>query len=185
MRRVCELRCVYPWGNGTLSPPTSVCPIGGKRCVHDCLCVNVLKALKSFAQVKNGKRWLFFPLRMAFLGMHEHRNDNSCSHLENIPDCIFFHISWVLIYVKLCTWKELERQNRIRQQKSKQKSCWNGKYKDQAINKFALTVIRYPTEMITWSQEEIEISILKLVSMYWRFHLVASTARLYRVSPLD
>ncbi len=58
----------------------------------------------------------------------------------------------------------------------------NGRNKIQAINIYALPVIRYPTGIIAWPKEEIEatdIKTRKLLTMHGGFHLKSSTLKLY------
>ncbi|TWW57466.1 Transforming growth factor beta receptor type 3 [Takifugu flavidus] len=62
------------------------------------------------------------------------------------------------------------------------KSQLNGKHKIQAINTYALPVIRYPAGIIPWPQEEIQatdIKTRKLLTMHGGFHPMSSVLRLY------
>ncbi|TWW77705.1 hypothetical protein D4764_12G0010950 [Takifugu flavidus] len=62
------------------------------------------------------------------------------------------------------------------------KSQLNGKHKIQAINTYALPVIRYPAGIIPWPLEEIQatdIKTRKLLTMHGGFHPKSSVLRLY------
>ncbi len=62
------------------------------------------------------------------------------------------------------------------------RSQLNGWMKIQAINTYALPVIRYPASIIAWPKEEIEapdIKTRKLLTIHGGFHLKSSTLRLY------
>ncbi len=62
------------------------------------------------------------------------------------------------------------------------KSWLNGRNNIQAINTYALPVIRHPTGTISWPNEEIEASDIKtrkLLAMHGGFHPKSSTLRLY------
>ena len=77
---------------------------------------------------------------------------------------------------KTATAKYLQR---VRQVLKRQ---LNGKNKIQAINTYALPVIRYPAGIINWPKEEIEatdIKTRKLLTMHGGFHPKSSTLRMY------
>ncbi|TWW74442.1 Rho GTPase-activating protein 26 GTPase regulator associated with focal adhesion kinase [Takifugu flavidus] len=62
------------------------------------------------------------------------------------------------------------------------KSQLNGKHKIQAINTYALPIIRYPAGIIPWPLEEIQatdIKTRKLLTMHGGFHPKSSVLRLY------
>ncbi|TWW65015.1 hypothetical protein D4764_22G0006620 [Takifugu flavidus] len=75
------------------------------------------------------------------------------------------------------TAKYLQRLRRVL------KSQLNRKHKIQAINTYALPVIRYPAGIIPWPLEEIQandIKTRKLLTMHGGFHPKSSVLRLYR-----
>ena len=62
------------------------------------------------------------------------------------------------------------------------KSQLNGKNKIQAINTYALPVIRYPAGIISWSLKEMQdtdVKTRKLLTMHGWFHPKSSVLRLY------
>ncbi|KAF7656846.1 hypothetical protein LDENG_00035490, partial [Lucifuga dentata] len=70
-------------------------------------------------------------------------------------------------------------QRRVRQVL---RSQLNGRNKIQAINMYALPVIRYPAGIISWPQEEMDttdVKTRKLLTMHGGFHPKSSTLRLY------
>ena len=77
---------------------------------------------------------------------------------------------------KSTTTKYLQRVRQVL------KSQLNGRNKIQAINMYAIPVIRYPAGIISWPKEEIEatdIKTRKLLTMHGGFHPKSSTLRLY------
>jgi len=57
-----------------------------------------------------------------------------------------------------------------------------GKTKIRAINTYALSVIRYPADIIIWPEEEMEATVIKtrkLLTMHGGFHPKSSILRLY------
>ena len=62
------------------------------------------------------------------------------------------------------------------------KSQLNGKNKIQAINTYALPVIRYPAGIVSWTKEEMEaadVKTRKLFTIHGGFHPKSNVQRLY------
>ncbi|KAF7644738.1 hypothetical protein LDENG_00216610, partial [Lucifuga dentata] len=62
------------------------------------------------------------------------------------------------------------------------RSLLNGRNKINAINMYALPVIRYPAGIISWLQQEMDATDVKtgkLLTMHGGFHPKSSTLRLY------
>lgn len=77
---------------------------------------------------------------------------------------------------KAATAKYLQRVRQVL------RSQLNGKNKVQAINSYALPVIRYPAGIVSWPKEEIQttdVKTRKLLTMHGGFHPKSSTLRLY------
>ena len=63
------------------------------------------------------------------------------------------------------------------------KSQLNGKNKIQAINTYALPVIRYPAGIVSWTKEEMEaadVKTRKLFTMHGGFHPKSNVQRLHQ-----
>ncbi|XP_055368940.1 uncharacterized protein LOC129604854 [Betta splendens] len=96
------------------------------------------------------------------------RNGATISHLLYMDD--------IQLYAKSERDKYLQRVRQVL------RSQLNGKNKSQAINSYALPVIRYPAGIIRWPKEEIQttdVKTRKLLTMNGGFHPKSSTLRLY------